>query len=248
MSFSKEHIEKLKLSHKGQVPWNKNKTNVYTKESLQKISENTSEAMKKFCKNHPEFSEKVRDRMLEKWKDPNSIFNSKEFRKSLKQYAIDDWKNPNSKHNSKEWRELQRKNAIEQFKDPIKLKNFIEGNRRKPNKLEEFLTKLINETFPDNFEYVGDYKVWIEEKNPDWISQDKKIIEFFGDYYHCDPEIYKEDYFNKKVGLYARQIWSRDEKKIKKFKENGFEVLVVWEKELKDISSLIQKIKNFGEK
>lgn len=37
---SDEHIKKQSLSHKGQIPWNKNKTNIYSEETLNKIRKN----------------------------------------------------------------------------------------------------------------------------------------------------------------------------------------------------------------
>jgi len=37
--FSKEVREKLKESHKGQIPWNKGKTGIYSEEHIQKLKE-----------------------------------------------------------------------------------------------------------------------------------------------------------------------------------------------------------------
>lgn len=60
-----------------------------------------------------------------------------------------------------------------------------------------------------------------------------KIIEYNGDDYHGNPKKYlAEDYphpFRK--GLTAKEIWDKDSEKINIAKENGFEVLTIWDSE-----------------
>ena len=55
-----------------------------------------------------------------------------------------------------------------------------------------------------------------------------KIIEFNGDYWHCNPEKYKKDFFHSQSGQYAYQIWQHDEQKIKTAIDRGFNVKIVW--------------------
>ena len=58
------------------------------------------------------------------------------------------------------------------------------------------------------------------------------IIEFNGDYWHCNPTIYKED--RKITGnILAKDVWGKDKKKIQTAINHGFRVLVVWENEFK---------------
>lgn len=82
---------------------------------------------------------------------------------------------------------------------------------------------------------------YISKKNTGFFSYDfvdinrKKIIEYNGDEYHANPNKYSEnDYphpFYKENGPTAKQIWERDEQKINIAKQEGFEVLVVWDSE-----------------
>jgi len=73
-----------------------------------------------------------------------------------------------------------------------------------------------------------------------------KIIEFNGDYYHCNPLIYSEDYYNKKKETCAKDIWELDNIKINSAKKRGFDVLIVWQKEFIDSpESIISKCLNF---
>ena len=61
------------------------------------------------------------------------------------------------------------------------------------------------------------------------IKHKNCIIEFNGDYWHANPNIYKETAYlrQKRVG----DIWKRDKLKIKTVEDLGFRVLVVWESE-----------------
>lgn len=56
-----------------------------------------------------------------------------------------------------------------------------------------------------------------------------KIIEFNGDYWHANPELYDENYFNKAKNKTAKEIWEYDKAKIECAKSYGFDVLIVWE-------------------
>lgn len=55
----------------------------------------------------------------------------------------------------------------------------------KPNKPETIILNILNKFFPNEWEYVGDYKFWVNGNNPDFVNYNKKkIIEFFGNYWH----------------------------------------------------------------
>jgi very-short-patch-repair endonuclease/endogenous inhibitor of DNA gyrase (YacG/DUF329 family) len=60
----------------------------------------------------------------------------------------------------------------------------------------------------------------------------KKIIEFNGDYWHGNPKIYKEDNFIRSIQV--KDVWEKDKIKINVAKNNGFDVLVIWEKDVKE--------------
>jgi hypothetical protein len=68
---------------------------------------------------------------------------------------------------------------------------------------------------------------------------DKKVIEFNGDYWHCNPLIYKEDFFNKSKQMFAKDIWKYDKIKNDSILNLGFDVLVIWEKDYKTNKQLV---------
>ena len=74
-----------------------------------------------------------------------------------------------------------------------------------------------------------------------------KVIEFNGDYWHANPEVYSKDWINTHNGLVASEIWARDSEKIKTIKEErGYSVLVIWEKDVRrDRDGMIEKCIEF---
>jgi hypothetical protein len=59
----------------------------------------------------------------------------------------------------------------------------------------------------------------------------KKIIEFNGDYWHCNPLMYKRNFYNKVSKKYAWELWKKDKEKLEMANKLGYEVLVIWEKD-----------------
>jgi very-short-patch-repair endonuclease len=74
----------------------------------------------------------------------------------------------------------------------------------------------------------------------------KKIIEFNGDYWHCNPDLYKADYYHKIKKMTARKIWDYDNVKIATAKHHGYDILVIWEDDYrKEPNKVINKCINF---
>jgi len=121
--------------------------------------------------------------------------------------------------------------AGERWKDVEMAKKMIAGLQIKPNKAEKFLEHILNNSFPDEWKYVGDGQVIISGLCPDFINVNgkKKIIELFGKYWH-DGNV---RYHGTEVG--RREV----------FREFGFDMLVIWDYELKDEQNVIEKIRGF---
>ncbi len=65
------------------------------------------------------------------------------------------------------------------------------------------------------------------------ICYGNKLIEYNGDYWHCNPKKYQPDYYQQKQHKYAHEIWERDAKKVTFAEEAGYKVLVIWESDYK---------------
>lgn len=65
------------------------------------------------------------------------------------------------------------------------------------------------------------------------IALNKKIIEYHGDFWHCNPKKYSPDYINPRTKIKASEKWKSDFEKIKFAQDHGYEVLVIWESDYK---------------
>jgi len=60
-----------------------------------------------------------------------------------------------------------------------------------------------------------------------------KIIEYNGDFWHCNPKIYTPEYVNPRTKIVAREKWKLDKAKIQFAEAQGYQILVVWELDFK---------------
>ena len=73
-----------------------------------------------------------------------------------------------------------------------------------------------------------------------------KIIEFNGDYWHMNPDMYDSDFINSYTNLSAEEKWNFDEIKLECAIQNGYDVLTIWEQEYKENKEVtIQKCIEF---
>lgn len=69
----------------------------------------------------------------------------------------------------------------------------------------------------------------------------KKIIEYNGDYWHCNPNKYAPDYFNKKTGKYAKDVWKADTERRNNLQKMGYSILCIWESDFLKNKELVEK-------
>jgi hypothetical protein len=79
------------------------------------------------------------------------------------------------------------------------------------------------------------------------MKKNNKIIEYNGDYWHCNPSSWKDpNKYNKSIKMTAQEKWKKDSIKLDVAKTHGYEVLVIWEEEwTADKQSVIEKCKRF---
>ena len=122
----------------------------------------------------------------------------------------------------------------------------------KPEKLIQTILEESGITFVKhkNFKLTKSYH------QADVVIEPNKVIELFGDYWHCNPK----DYVNKgesksgfkpndKItgGKYAKDKWKKDKEIIKGMKKQGYKVLIIWEGELeKELDKTTNKILKFA--
>lgn len=71
------------------------------------------------------------------------------------------------------------------------------------------------------------------------VKETSQIFEYYGDFWHCHPEKYSDDYFHPIKKKCAKEIRKEDQSRIKKLKTE-FRVNIIWEKEfLKNKSKIL---------
>ena len=112
------------------------------------------------------------------------------------------------------------------WRDPKYIKKMAKALRITPNKPETFMINLLNDLYPGEWKFTGDFSFMINGKCPDFVNCNgqKKCIEIFGNYWHKgeDPQ-----------------------DRIDMFNPFGYETLVIWEHELKDVDSVVKRIHDF---
>lgn len=138
-------------------------------------------------------------------------------------------------------KELKKKRSISgkrNWQNEKYAKKMIRKYNIKPNKMELYLYSILQNYFPDEWKYVGDGQVIMGGLCPDFINCNgkKKIIEFFGSYWHKDILSSISKPYNR----------TEEGKKII-YKKYGFDMLIIWDYELKDEERLVTKIRDFIE-
>jgi G:T-mismatch repair DNA endonuclease (very short patch repair protein) len=103
----------------------------------------------------------------------------------------------------------------------------IVSNSNNPTSIEQRVIDICKK-YNLPYKYTGDFKFWIDGKNPDFVNcnGEKKLIELFGNYWHKEEDIKtKSDHYGK----------------------YGFKTLVIWESDMKQMSDedLCNRIVNF---
>lgn len=121
-----------------------------------------------------------------------------------------------------------RKRAME--RDPEWRNKQIKAQRRGysifPNKAESVLLELLESDYPSEWAYVGDGSLIIGSAVPDFanVNGKKLLIELFGDHWHRGQN---------------------PQDRIDLFKRFGFRTLVVWERELKQLDNVRERVDEF---
>ena len=84
-----------------------------------------------------------------------------------------------------------------------------------------------------------------------YIPEIRYVIEFNGDYWHCNPQKYDESYEHTLRHMSAKEIWKIDEERYNVIKnELGYNLTIIWEHDVRYnrkqiILNLIKDIKKY---
>lgn len=129
-----------------------------------------------------------------------------------------------------------------------KYRNYIESRSNYYSKSSQELFWKIKTNNCHFAEYNKEFGLLSEKKYYfyDYVDTKlKKCIEYNGDYWHCNPEIYSSDY-KTHYGYTASEIWNNDEEKLNFIKSKGYDVMIVWESDyIKDMNNIRKKVEDF---
>jgi hypothetical protein len=78
------------------------------------------------------------------------------------------------------------------------------------------------------------------------ITYNNKIIEYNGDYWHCNPNIFESNEKNPSTNMRAKEVWDKDKRKAELARREGYDIMYVWESEfLEDPKSIVDKCIDF---
>jgi len=217
--FGKKHTEaskeNMRKSMKGRIPWSAGKSKE-TDERLAIIGKKGAAARKL----RPATEKEKAQRLV--WRKLGHTPEAR--KKAVKAFSLH-WKDPS-------------------YRDRVLTKIF-NGMPKKINKLEKKIQDLLGIVCPNMFTFSGVGGDHVGGYFPDFISRDsKKIIECYGNFWHALPSKYPSEKIIHH-GLSASDIWKRDLQRISFLEKNGFDVLIIWEHEVKDSDALKNKLNEF---
>jgi len=128
----------------------------------------------------------------------------------------------------------------------IQLENWIIAGQKSckkasKTKIENIIDKVLKELKIKN--YKRNYQ--INAYNVDFLIDDK-IIECFGDYWHCNPKIFGAKDYNKSMKIKAEDKWIIDEQRKNKLISKGYKFLSLWEYDIyNNFETVNEQIKQF---
>jgi hypothetical protein len=237
----------------------KQKKHNWTKEQFDEYNKNRAATLKNLILRHGDKIGK------QKWDD---YCNKQKYVGSSEDYFIEKY---GLFEGRKKWKEICKKKALT-------LENFIlkygeingkekyieyQQNRKKTNFYSPISQELFNNIIMilTNKEHIyfqdlndKEYGVYLKTQKKytfiDYYDLNKnKAIEFYGDYWHCNPTIYTEQFVHPTIKKSAKEIRQIDNERLNALKqEYKMDILVIWESEyLKNKELIIEKCQKFLE-
>lgn len=101
---------------------------------------------------------------------------------------------------------------------------FLEENYSKESKYSMYYGAEVNQASIQDLKRRRTYRV-------DFLNEKLKIIiDFNGNYWHCNPEMFDSDYYHQHKKMLAKDIWEQDKIRVESLERiTGFRHLTIWE-------------------
>ena len=215
----------------------------HTEESKQKMS--ISRKGVKFTELHKQhLSESLTGRRNYWQEGDKNQAKRPEVRKKISESLIGENNPMYGKHHTKEEKERQSERTKALWMNPEYIKKVVEGQHKKFNTKEYEVRKILEKFIPNEYKFNGNYDcgISIGRMIPDFVNVNgkKKAIEMNGCYFHNCPICFPKGGIDNDVnGI------EETEKRVEQFKQYGWDCLIIWEHELEDKKTVVNKILNF---
>jgi hypothetical protein len=137
-------------------------------------------------------------------------------------------------------KKFSKKNWIKKYGEEVAEEMMIDLNKRKPYTLKSANVSKMESLFGETLSEDWKSQIFFKESGKRYLydfynEKEKRIIEFQGEYWHCDPRKYSEDYFHTIKQMTAKEIWEYDAKKRKIAENLGWTVEYMWEHDFREI-------------
>ena len=168
----------------------------------------------------PEHRVKSNETKLKKYDNINYVNVDKNKKTKLERYG-------NSNYNNQE----KVSNTVLQKYGVRNIFHLYRSNGIQISKPQRKYYKKIKQEYPDAIieHYLQDVHVSVDI----YIPSEKRIIEIYGDYWHCNPKIFTENIYHKQLHMTAKEKWEFDSNRIRKIEAAGYNVTIVWESDIK---------------
>jgi len=182
---------------------------------------NGTQLPQQFCSNKCARNSKAeRETKKDLFKSSSNPMNNKIYVDNIKKAKLERYGDTNYNNQSK-----SQATNIAKYGEPFPMLKTSNGKRisKGQRKLYESIKITNSDVILEH--YLSDVNLSVDI----FIPSKNKVIEYFGDYWHCNPKKYKDDYYHTQVHKTAKEIWEQDKKRIQLLKNNGYGVKVIWE-------------------
>lgn len=198
----------------------------WTREQFDEYNQSRSTTRENFIRRHG------KDKGLKKWEE----YRQRQHHTCSEEYFIERYGPKRGRKKYRKWRDKADKNFSKKYADGF----YPRGVSKIAN---DFCWRLYSE-IKDRFKkiYFGDlnreFGIWLKPGRYGFVDFMIKDIdtafEFFGDYYHANPEVYGGDEiipYPNKIYKMAKEIREEDRERLDLIEVKGYRTKVVWEKD-----------------
>ena len=149
----------------------------------------------------------------------SSIIKNKIKQICLEKYGVDHYQK------TKECKEKIKNTCLKKYGVPTAL--LLPMKRKRTSK---FQIDVFNE-IKNKYNNV-ELEIWNKNTNLSFdifIPSLNMCIETHGDYWHCNPLKYKENFYHTRVHKTAKEIWEKDRLREESIKTAGYNLMIIWE-------------------